>query len=288
LRYLPWNRLQLDSAVDGGWRALKQEVFLKPYRTYKKKLLWSPFTHKNGAVFYGEDVEQRLTFLRTLATQSKDFGSSGTIALFDFKGDLKEIGDKLETESKNFEYHPYGDTLEQLLEDLYKLRSDIREAAKAAPTSNRKVLMILIDLDADSAQKLGISFRGRELLQDLLANSENERIYIFTLSKNVEDLPGESLRSTEWAIFLGDANRKEALSAYKNFEEGYYSFGQVQIGTCYSKHEKRLISVQPLEYTRSQWLKDHEEQLRSEDEDYENFLKTLDDGVDEVDSLNIQ
>lgn len=280
MRYLPWNRLQLDSAVDGGWRALKQEVFVRPYRTFKKKILWSPFTHKNGALFYGEDKEQRETFLRTFATQSKDFASSGTIALFDLKGELKELGAELESNSKNFEYHPYNDSLEQLLEDLFKLREEIREASKTALNFNRKVLMVLIDLDTTSAQKLGISFRSRELLQDLLSDSENERIYIFTLAKNVEDLPGESLRSTEWVIFLGDANRKEALAAYKNLEEGYYSFGQIQIGTCYSKHEKRLISVQPLDFTRSQWLKDTEQQLKAEDEDYEAFLSALNDGTD--------
>lgn len=280
MRYLPWNRLQLDSAVDGGWRALKQEVFIKPYRTFKKKLLWSPLTHKNGALFYGDDAEQRNIFLKTLATQSKDFGSSGTIALFDLKGELKEIGSELELKSKNFEYHPYQDSLEQLLKDLFKLREEIREASKTAPSVNRKVLMVIIDLDAASALQLGITLESRELLQDLLSDSENERIYIFTLAKNIEDLPGESFRSTEWAVFLGDANRKEALAAYKNLEEGYYSFGQVQIGTCYSKHEKRLVSVQPLEFTRSQWLKDHEEQLKSEDDDYEAFLNALDDGTD--------
>lgn len=280
MRYLPWNRLQLDPAIDGGWRALKQEVFLKPYRTFKKKLLWSPLTHKNGALFYGDDSEQRLTFLRALASQSKDFGNSGTIALFDLRCRLKDLGEELETKSKNFEYHPYKDTVEQFLEDLYKFREDIREAAKTTPISNRKVLMILIDLDSESAQKLGFSFRGRELLQDLLSNSENERIYIFTLAKDLSELPGESLRATEWAVFLGDTNRKEALKEYKNLQEGYYSFGQVQIGTCYSKHEKRLVSVQPLEFTKSQWLKDHEEQLRSEDEDYENFLNTLNDGTE--------
>ena len=280
MRYLPWNRLQLDSAVDGGWRALKQEVFVRPYRTFKNKLLWSPLTHKNGAIFYGGDSEQRSIFLKTLDTQSKDFGSSGTIALFDLKGDLKEIGAELELSSKNFEYHPYQDNLEQLLKDLFKLREEIREASKTAASVNRKVLMVLIDLDAASALQLGITLESRELLQDLLSDSENERIYIFTLAKNIEDLPGESFRSTEWAVFLGDANRKEAIAAYKNLEEGYYSFGQVQIGTCYSKHEKRLVSVQPLEFTRSQWLKDHEEQLKSEDDDYEAFLNALDDGTD--------
>jgi hypothetical protein len=272
--------LQLDSAVDGGWRALKQEVFVRPYRTFKKKLLWSPLTHKNGALFYGEDAEQRLTFLRTLATQSKDFGSSGTIALFDLKGELEEIGVELESTSKNFEYHPYQDSLEQLLEDLFKFREEIREASKIAAPGNRKVLMVLINLDAASALQLGITLRSRELLQDLLSDSEDERIYIFTLSRNLEDLPGESLRSTEWAVFLGETNRKEALAAYKNLEEGYYSLGQIQIGSCYSKHETRLVSVQPLEFTRSQWLKDHEEQLKSEDDDYEAFLRSLDDGTE--------
>lgn len=280
MRYLPWNRLQLDPAVDGGWRAQQQEVFIKPYRTYKKKLLWSPFTHKNGALFYGEDLEQRDIFLRTLATQSKDFSNSGTIALFDLKGDIEKIGTELESVSKNFEYHPYKDSLEQLLEDLFQFREEIREAAKTTSGVNRKVLMVLIDLDRASAHQLGITLRSRELLQDLLSDSINERIYIFTLAKNVEDLPGESFRSTEWAIFLGDSNRKEALSAYKNLEEGYYSFGQIQIGTCYSKHETRLVSVQPLEFTRSQWLKDHEEQLKAEDDDYDDFLSALDDGTD--------
>lgn len=278
MRYLPWNRLQLDSAVDGGWRALKQEVFVRPYRTFKKKLLWSPFTHSNGALFYGDDTEQQATFLRTFATQSKDFGSSGTIVLFDLKGELEELGAELESTSNNFEYHPYKNTLEQLLEDLVEFRKEIRESSKLSGNGNRKVLLLFINLDSESALQLGISFRARELLQDLLSNSENERIYTFTLAKRVEDLPGESFRSTEWAIFLGDANRKEALAAYKNLEEGYYSFGQIQIGTCYSKHEKRLVSVQPLKFTPSQWLKDQDEKLKSEDEDYENFLRALDDG----------
>lgn len=278
MRYLPWDRLQLSPAVDGGWRALKQEVFVRPYRTFKKKLLWSPFTHKNGALFYGDHQEQRATFIQTFATQSKEFGTSGTVALFDLKGELAELGDELEKTSTNFEYHPYKDSLEQLLEDLFKLREEIREASKTATTVNRKILLILIDLDTDSARQLGISFRSRELLQELLSDSENERIYIFTLAKDVDDLPGESFRATDWAIFLGDANRKEALAAYKNLEEGYYSFGQVQIGTCYSKHEKRLLSVQPLDFTPSQWLTDHEAKLKAEDEDYENFLKTLNDG----------
>lgn len=280
MRYLPWNRLQLDSAVDGGWRALKQEVFVRPYRTFKKKLLWSPLTHKNGALFYGDDPEQRDIFLRTFTEQSKSFGSSGTIALFDLKGELEAIGNELESVSRNFEYHPFKDTLEQLLEDLFAFRETIREASKEAPNSNRKVLLIFIDLDSASANQLGFSFRSRELLQDLLANSEDERLYFFTLSKSFDDLPGESLRSTEWAIFMGDANRKEALAAYKNLEEGYYSFGQVQIGSCYSKHETRLVSVQPLKFEASKWSIDYEEQLKTEDDDYEKFLRALDDGTD--------
>jgi hypothetical protein len=280
VKYLPWNRLQLDPAIDGGWRALKQEVFIRPYRTFKKKLLWSPLTHKNGALLYGNDVEQRSVFLRTLAKQSKDFGNSGTVALFDLKGDLNEIGTELEAMSKNFEHHPYKDSLETLLEDLLEFRNNIREASKSAPVSNRKVLIILIDLDAESAQKLGFSFRGREILQDLLANSEDERIYVFTIAKELEEIPGESLRSTEWAIFLGDENRKQALKAYKNLSEGYYSFGQVQIGTCYSKHEKRLVSVQPLDFTVSKWFKDNKEKLETEDRDYEEFLNSLDDGTE--------
>lgn len=280
MRYLPWNRLQLNTAVDGGWRALKQEVFLKPYRTFKKKLLWSPLIHRNGALFYGDDSEQRLTFLRTVAEQSKNFGDSGTVALFDLKGRLKDLGEELEIKSKNFEYHPYKDSLEQLLEDLFEYREKIREAAKTESISNRKVLIVLIDIDTESAKKLGFSFRGRELLQELLSDSENERIYLFTMAKDLSELPGESLRATDWAIFLGNENRKEALSEYKNLSEGYNSLAQVQIGTCFSKGEKYLISVQPIKYTESQWMKDHKAKLKAEDEDYENFLKALNDGTE--------
>lgn len=284
MRYLPWNRLQLDSDVDGGWRVTKQEIVFSLYRTYKRKLFWAPLYQKNGAIFHGGDTDVKLTLIKNFAEQSKDSAESATIALFDLKGSHKEVGGSLEEQFLSFEYHPYEDSLEQLLEDLYKLRQEIRTKNLGSgylEPPNRKVLVVLLDLDEDLVHDLELSLRSRELLRDLLLNSERERLYILPMSSRAAGVPGEIMRALDWSIYLGDENRGFAKGFHKNLDESYYSFSQVLIGTHYSKHEKRLAAVHHLEFTPSEWYLQERKQLQEEDAAYEKFLQALDDGTED-------
>lgn len=282
MKYLPWNRLQIDSAIDGGWRVSKKDVNFSLFRTFKRKIYWVPLYQSNGALMYGDLPEQRDATLRNFAEQSKRMAESTTVALFDLSGEQKELGAELEEQSLAFEYHPYEDNLEQFLEDLNDLRTSLRNKNKGSgylEPPNRKILTIIFELNETLIQELELSLRSRELMRDLLLNSDRERLYLFPIASSASRMPGEIMRAFDWIVYLGEENKGFAKGLHKKLEEAYYSFSQLLIGTHYSKHEKRLTPVHPLKFTPSEWHLAQKEKLEKEDAAYEEFLNALDDGT---------
>lgn len=282
MKYLPWNRLQLDSAIDGGWRVSKKDTKVSLFRTFKRKIHWNPLYQSNGGLFYGDQIDQRDTLLRSFAEQTKKIVESTTVAFFDLSGDHKELGSELEDLSIAFEYHPYEDNLEQFLEDLNDLRTSLRNKNKGSgylEPPNRKVVTVIFELNEKLINDLELSLRSRELMRDLLLNSERERLYLFPIASAASRMPGEIMRALDWAVYLGEENKGFANGLHKKLDEAYYSFSQLLIGTHYSKNERRLTPVHPLKFTPSEWNLAQKEKLEKEDAAYQIFLNALDDGT---------
>lgn len=286
MKYLPWDRLQLDASIDGGWRVTKQKILFDVFRTYKRKLRWGPLYLKNGALFHGGNIDHKLTFIETLVSQNEKVKDSSTIALFDFNNNLINFAEKLEQENEGFEYHPYEESIEKFLTDLVEFRSIIQNANKGSgyiEPPNRKVLIVLIDLDKERASQIQANPRLRALFKSLIQDSERERIYVIPLMSFSDEMPVGVLPILEWIVYLGERNMLHAKKQHSDLTEGYYSFAQQHIGSHFSQHEKRLMAVHPLKFSPSEWFIAEQKKLNDEDAAYEEFLNALDDGSESDD-----
>lgn len=289
MKWLPWDRLQLDPSVDGGWRVSKQKIFFDTHRTYKRKISWGPLYHKNGALFHSGNIDQKLTFIENLAEQNSKVHESSTIALFDFQQNDSTFGDNLESRYEGFEYHPYKADISDFIDDLSSFRELIRAGNAGSgyiEPPNRKVLTLLLNLDSSHLSQIQGNPRLRTQFKNLLEDSERDRIHLILMCGFADEMPSGCVPALDWIVYLGERNKQYAKKRHSDLPEGYYSFAQVHIGSHYSPHEKRLMAVHPLKFTPSEWLIAEKEKLDEEDAAYERFLETLNDGSEDVDKIN--
>lgn len=282
MKFLPWNRLQQDSSAKTGQRVFKQSVSFDLYRTYKKKVSWNPIAFKNGALFYGEEKTQLTDFLETMEKQANNFKESCTIALYDLTGTHQSESERIESNSRVFEYHPYDAPLDTLLEDLLQLRQEIKEnslSMKYTESPYRKALIVLIHITEEQAQRLSY-VRTASLMKDLLLESAFERIYPFLIVESAESINDNILKALEWSAFIGGTNVMRCKNdLYPNMKDSYYSIRQVVIGVVYSRTFKYILNVHPYKFTPSEYHVKKEQQLIDEDAAYMRYLNTLSDGT---------
>lgn len=282
MKYLPWDRLQLDSQLNNGNRVSKQSVSFSVYRTFKKKMSWTPMIMNNGAVFYGEDETQIDDFLETILSQSKKFEESVTIALYDLRERQNNAFEALESKYRVFEYHPYKSDLKTLIKDFVIFRNEIKEKTQSlglVESPHRKVLIPIFLLDNDQVSVLN-NDKLSKVFQHFLTESSFERIFPFVIAPFAESFPEDVVKSFQWSAFLGPDNASVCRKKlYPDMEDSFYSIRQIVIGTLYTRLTTRLTVIHPYKFTPSDYYFKKEQQLKDEDENYNKFLDMLDDGT---------
>jgi len=278
MEYYP--RLLIDPRLRNGLRVSKVDVNFKLYRTFRKFLYWSPITHSNAALFYGESELEKITFIKNIADQTSKFSNSAEIAFFDFNESSEDICSILSKTYKNFySYKNYQEGLTQCLKDLIAFREHIRNANKGSgflEPPGRKVTLIFLDLSliTDELNKP----ENIDMINDLLSNSSRERMYLFLIMPFAKDLDESVLKNLTWATFLELENSQLLKNLYPEKDDSYFSVRQKVIGMTFNVNDSRLQIIHPLKFTKSDWLISKEAALKAEDEIYKYMLESLDEG----------
>lgn len=283
MKYIPWDRLQLDSSLNLGNRVFKQSVSFSVYRTFKRKVNWTPMIMNNGAIFHNGNNDHIDNFIEPIIKQSKKFEESVSIAMYDLTDGDNSRFETLEEKNRVFTYHPYKNDLQTFLKDFIIFRKKIKEKSKALglvePTS-RKVLIPIIILDESHVKWLSTNKDFINVFYNFLTESSLERIYPFVIAPSARDFPLGLVKALQWSAFLGSDNSMFCRTElYPDFEDSYYSIRQIVIGTVYIKNATRLTTIHPYEFTPSEYYFKKKKQLEDEDSNYKKFLDMLDDGT---------
>lgn len=275
-----FSRLLLNPQNSPGVRASKVQVNFKLYRTFRKFLYWSPVTHDNMALFYGENENEKNLFVKNIVEQAYKNVGSVEIAFYDFNGNSKEIGVALNNVYENFFiYREYPESFEVLVNDLIKFRSIIREnnvgTGFLEPIDRKFVFMFV---DVTNVDLLKENEKTINDFVDVVKNSFRDRLYVIPIARNAFNVPVKIHESLDWATYLGLDNAKYVKELHSSLEDGYYSVKQLIIGATFNANDKRLQIIHPLKYTPSEWQISKENRLNAEDEAYKKLLDSLDDG----------
>lgn len=281
VKYYPWDRLRLDKKVYDGNSVFKAEVGFDLFKTYRNKVMWNFMKHGNMGLFYGNLVSQRDVFLRNLSRQSSEFVYSSRIDIYDFNSELVNIGEELEEEFVQVNYHHYEDSVLTFLEDVQSFRDEITETmAKngSVEASGRKVQIIVVHFDENSVLNLK-KISEQKILADLLSHSFDERVVVVPVVSKASDFPEELHKLLRWGAYLGTDNDDFVHDLYSELEDGSYSKHQKIIGTLFDCRFPYLVILHPLKFTPSEFYHELENRFAEEDALYRKFLEQLDDGT---------
>lgn len=284
-----YKDLGLDRSLDPYHRAVKQEVTFKLFRVFTGNIYWSPFVAKSIALFYGEDTVQRDQFVYNIINQSKKFKESVNTHIVDLTGELKTVVEELGKHRGNlFTYKHFLNDVNSIVEVLEKLkeyRDDVRaETAelRVLEQAHRRLSIVFLNLSREQMIEIKGSQYLTSLLKDLMNFSDRERLYVVPITPSADVFPVDILKEVEWAGFLGDTNYKICKQLYPKKKESVYSKKQHFSGIVFSNSHRFLVVVHPLVYTPSTWGLEKERQIKNENEAFEKFLQSLDDGsIDE-------
>lgn len=280
--YLPWDPLQLDLEVDSGLRVKKNSVTFNTYRTYKRKIFWTPLLYNNLNLFYEKDEELNTFIENTLKQVKKTCGDSISFEFYDFDKRFSIPMLELDLQYNFFKYHPYDEPFDHFLDELIKARDIIKEKSKvnrSIESPNKRLQVIMISFTDDMIRFLKESESARRKYVNLVRQSALERLYIFALSPKVTNWHKGCVKAFDFSLFIGEENAKfSRLILYPDFGEGRVSTYQKIIGSAYTKGFDKIVEIYPLKYTKSARAQKTEDDEINEEELYKEFLKTLDDG----------
>lgn len=243
--------------------------------------MWNFMKHGNMGLFYGNLVSQRDVFLRNLSRQSSEFVYSSRIDIYDFNSELVNIGEELEEEFVQVNYHHYEDSVLTFLEDVQSFRDEITETmAKngSVEASGRKVQIIVVHFDENSVLNLK-KISEQKILADLLSHSFDERVVVVPVMSKASDFPEGLHKLLRWGAYLGADNDDFVHDFHSELEDGSYSKHQKTIGTLFDYRRTNLIILHPLKFTPSEFYHELENRFAEEDALYRKFLEQLDDGT---------
>lgn len=282
MKFYEWDRLRLDRSYTPGNIVAKGTVGFEVFRTYAKKVFWNAMMHKNMGLFYGDLASQRDSFFEAFAKQSHKVQNAVAIDLYDFTGDLEEIGENLEESYSLFNYHHYLKNFVQFLEDVVLFREEIRQSARKEgllEANNRRIQIIFVNFD-DKVLSLLNNASVYKIVEDLLLNSVKERIVFAPVVSDAKSLSPQLHKLLDWGVYLGSSNDDFIHDLYPDRDDWYYSKRQKIIGSLFDKYSEKFMVLHPLKFTASELYRDLEKRYDEEDELYKKFLESLDDGTD--------
>lgn len=282
MEFLVWDKLQLSNLRNNGFIVHKQSVSFDFYRTFKKKVSWTPLSFRNGALFHNDNEFEVKTFVETMASQSRKFDGSVVIPVYDLTGRYGDFLSELESRFKAVEFHPYHESFSSIVNEFSDYRDVVATEdfrSRVVEDNRRKILLPVII--TDSAVESDFDFAGfdGELFGSFVSSSEFQRIFPFFLMSDASVVPDSVMIEFDWCAFIGEGNVMYCRhELHPEMEDSYYSVRQVITGVVYSRANSRIITIHPYKFTPSEYHLKREKQLVDEDELYRRFLDSLDDG----------
>lgn len=280
MRYFEWDRLRLNKGYETGNLVFKHSIKFELFRSYRKKVTWNAIGHNNMALFYGNLTSQRDVFIENIAKQSLKFSESVAIDLYNFSGEMSNLGESFEKQYTPFNYHHYLDTFEKFIDDVVDFRNEIRDGMKKKQqieATDRKAQFILVNLD----DKVLSCLKNEELYQkieDLIIDSSWERVFFVPITSSATVFQNDLHSNFDWSVYLGSQNDDYLHNIHSTMEDSYYSRQQKVIGSVFDKNFNKILIIHPLKFTPSAFHFEVEDRFKEEDELYNKFLSTLDDG----------
>lgn len=288
MRYFEWDPLQLSAEIDSGIRVAKQSISFDLFRTYQRKLSWTPLVYKNFGLFYGNLDSQKIAVVESMALQSKNFHQSVHIGLYTFSDTSVEeldVWDGLEEQYKSFFHHRFENNLQKFLSHMKDLRDNVEKQSSKfgmIEPSNKIIHCILLDLGEKELRELKLP-HIRQMMMELLNDSSFQRFYIGLFSRSATDVPLNIHHSIDYAAYLGSENDKYCRDIHKDTDESEYSRQQILIGTAWLSNNETMFNIHPLKFTPNEAYIEVQKRLDDEDEAYMRFLNSLDDGTVKTD-----
>lgn len=277
MKYLPWDRLQLDPSLHNHSPVKKAEIVYPLYKSFRSSFAHIPYFHKNLAI-YAADQKQREEVLQNLSKDNDPVQRFATVAVFDPSYMLSQVGNQLEQENTGFEYHEYQASFATLLQDLVTFRNEIRDKTRAvgfAESYHRRIYTIVLNLDDAMEHELRTVPHIQHLFQQLLTDVSSENMNIIMIAGNIFLPVRPFLDMFSQDAFLGEEHMDFALDFFAELDEGSISVMQEHIGWGRRIHSPRLTSLHPRKYTPSQWVQEREAAIAAEEDTYAKFLASL-------------
>lgn len=281
MRYHKWEPLQLSSEINSGRRVVKQSVSFDLFRTYSRKVSWTPLAYNNFGIFYGNLKKQKVEIIEAMVKKSNKFHKNVNIPLYTFsKDENTSIWEDLEQKYSSFFHHQFEEDFGLFLQEINNFNQIIRDKAQAERVIEPvdKVLhMVLLDIDEEELRLLNLP-GNKELFMNMLTDFYYQRIYVGLFIKNAESLSEEFHKALDFSGYLGNENDDYVRSLYDTAGENEYSRQQILIGTGYSKNSHQLLNLHPLVFTPNKEYLEAQQKFIDEDKAYMKFLNSLDDG----------
>ena len=208
--------------------------------------------------------------------QESGFRESGEAAFYDLPGLFAAKGIRLERNFRGFSYRR-PESLLHFLTDLQEFRLRVQDHYAKTPYGavHRKLTLIFLHLDEASLAILRGNEKAMRLLQDIFLNGHRERLALLLVTQEASSIPENLYRQSDVSWFQGEANSAFAENRYK-LPVYRKHFGLVHIGLLWDKTmPDTLRSFCFVESEKSEWLQEKKSVLREQDEDWKNYLKSL-------------
>lgn len=276
-QYLPWDPLQLSEKIDSGRRVRKNHVSFRPFRAFKKQLLWSALTDLNFACITDKE-DLRRHYLAQLLPALSPLQESISVSCY-------SLGDTFEEELTGYDdayafvtYHSYGESLSHLLTQLLAHRKTIRNKTaevSSLEAENKELQFIFLFLTAEQTASMLSQPLMKNMLTSLLQESGKERMYICLFAPPVEAMGRSFLDDFSQVYFLGqEASARAHEVLYPEWPVTANSYSQELVGFGIFTPREELVSLHWPTFTLSEWGEDFRAKRQEEEELYREFLNS--------------
>lgn len=273
--YMPWDPLQLCEKIDSGRRVRKNHVNFRPFRSFKRQILWSALEDRNlMCVTAKEEFEDR--FLAELLKQFQPLRESISVSCYDFTGLKEEKLLALDDEYSFLTYHPYPESFSHFLAELMKHRVKIRKATeetKFSEAANKELQFIFIFLGEELLKDINNNVLLRNTFSSLARESARERIYLCPFV----ELSGFSFALAEdfsQVYFLGREAGEWVKELHPDWRITRNSFHQEFVGFGVFPPQEELVSLHWATFTLSEWGEEFRKKRKSDEALYRDFLES--------------
>ncbi len=261
---------------------------------------WSAATFDNALMTYGDRKDQFESRMRRLARlselpvvtpeldktsrrmsrrynkQESGFKFHGHLALYDFTGTADKLAQQMSKKAPNFTYKTTDDPC-SLLKYVDEFKQLVRKAYSGSPYGavRREGLILALHFDSKSMDKLKSNSHAIALLEELFADSRQERIFTLIFLEDARDLTPALMKHAHQALMLGETNKKLAEAFYKAQVIPNTS-GLLRMGYIWDKNNPAILrEITSIQIEKEQWLIDRQEAVKQQEEAWQRYLSSL-------------